>query len=210
MNRTGPEEYLRSAMRILRLPPLLVAALLAAAPASAQSLVALGESVDLDYAGSAAGVPYPGARVDRIYLHVSVGERRITVYRDGEPIHRFPVGVGKGGTLQRLDGTAWEWDTPTGIFEVGRKKEDPVWYRPDWYYVERRQPIPPEYADERYARGMLGDYALYISDEIAIHGTYDESSVGRASSHGCIRMTNADIAVVFPLVQVGTPVFVTP
>jgi lipoprotein-anchoring transpeptidase ErfK/SrfK len=57
---------------------------------------------------------------------------------------------------------------------------------------------------------VLGDYALYLSDEIAIHGTQEESTVGRASSHGCLRMRNADIAVVFPLVEVGTRVVIGP
>lgn len=179
-------------------------------PAPAQTLVAFGESIELDYAGSPAGVPYPGAGSDQVFLHVSISDRSVTVHRGDETLHRFPVGVGKGGTLRRLDGSVWEWDTPDGIFEVGRKKKDPVWYRPDWYYLEKGLPTPPAYSEERYARGMLGDYALYISDEIAIHGTQDRSSVGRAASHGCLRMTNEDIAVVFALVEVGTRVIVTP
>ncbi|MBW3661105.1 MAG: L,D-transpeptidase [Gemmatimonadetes bacterium] len=188
----------------------LAAAFLAAAPASAQTMTALGETITVDFAGEAPGTPYASPESHAVYLHVSVSERQITVRRGGEVLHRFPVGVGKGGTLRRLDGTAWEWDTPTGIFEVGRKKEDPVWYRPDWYYAEKGLTVPPAYSDERYARGMLGDYALYISDEIAIHGTSDESSVGRASSHGCLRMLNEDVAIVFALVDIGTKVIVTP
>ena len=76
--------------------------------------------------------------------------------------------------------------------------------------MERGLAIPPAYSDERYQRGILGDYALYLSDEIAIHGTQNESSVGRASSHGCLRMRNADIAMVFPLVEVGTKVVIVP
>lgn len=185
------------------------ATLSVAAPARAQTMSAVGETISVDFAGLAPGAAYVLPESRAVYLHVSVSERRITAYRAGEVLHRFPVGVGKGGSLRRLDGTAWEWTTPTGIFEVGRMKEDPIWYRPDWHYVEKGLPIPPADAEERYARGMLGDYALYISDEIAIHGTYDESSVGRASSHGCLRMLNDDIAVLYGLVDIGTRVIVT-
>lgn len=145
-----------------------------------------------------------------VSLLVSVSERTLSVLRGDEILHRFPVGVGTGSRLSRRGGEQWSFSTPTGNFEVGRKKKDPVWYAPDWHYVERGQPIPAAYSEVRYRPGVLGDYALYLSDEIAIHGTEDESTVGRASSHGCLRMRNADIAVVFPLVEVGTRVVIVP
>jgi lipoprotein-anchoring transpeptidase ErfK/SrfK len=145
-----------------------------------------------------------------VSLLVSVSERTLSVLRGEEVLHRFPVGVGTGSRLSRGGGEQWTFATPTGDFEVGRKKMDPVWYAPDWYYVERGQAIPAAYSEVRYRPGVLGDYALYLSDEIAIHGTDDESTVGRASSHGCLRMRNADIAVVFPLVEVGTRVVIVP
>ena len=145
-----------------------------------------------------------------VTLLVSISERTLTVHRGESTLHRFPVGVGTGERLDRAHGEDWDFATPTGVFEIGRKKKDPVWYAPDWYYVERGLSIPPAYSDERYQRGILGDYALYLSDEIAIHGTQNESSVGRASSHGCLRMRNADIAMVFPLVEVGTKVVIVP
>jgi lipoprotein-anchoring transpeptidase ErfK/SrfK len=145
-----------------------------------------------------------------VSLLVSVSQRTLSVLRGEEVLHRFPVGVGTGSRLSRGAGDGWTFTTPNGEFEVGRKKKDPVWYAPDWYYVERGLPIPTPYSEVRYRPGVLGDYALYLSDEIAIHGTEDESTVGRASSHGCLRMRNADIAVVFPLVEVGTRVVIGP
>lgn len=44
---------------------------------------------------------------------------------------------------------------------------------------------------------------------IYIHGTNHERDVGRATSHGCVRMRNADVAELFDLVEVGTPVIIT-
>ena len=38
---------------------------------------------------------------------------------------------------------------------------------------------------------------------IYIHGTNHEESIGQASSHGCIRMRDADIIELFDLVEVG-------
>lgn len=162
---------------------------------------------------SATSARGQGAKIpeaDPVFLLVSVSQRQLTVQRGEEVLFQFPVGVGTGDRLGRARDEEWLFTTPTGVFEIGRKKKDPVWYAPDWHYVERGLPIPPAYSDERYRPGVLGDYALYLSDDIAIHGTDDESTVGRASSHGCLRMRNADIAVVFPLVEVGTRVDIVP
>lgn len=41
---------------------------------------------------------------------------------------------------------------------------------------------------------------------IYIHGTPDEVAIGKPSSHGCIRMRNADVIDLFDRVPAGTPV----
>jgi lipoprotein-anchoring transpeptidase ErfK/SrfK len=43
---------------------------------------------------------------------------------------------------------------------------------------------------------------------IRIHGTWDDSSIGTAASHGCIRMHVQDSEELYPLVLIGTPVLV--
>ncbi len=41
-----------------------------------------------------------------------------------------------------------------------------------------------------------------------IHGTTNPTSIGRAASHGCIRMFNNDIKELYEIVPVGTPVII--
>ena len=43
---------------------------------------------------------------------------------------------------------------------------------------------------------------------IYIHGAPDEDHMGTPSSHGCIKMRNADIVTLFDLVAVGTQVLI--
>lgn len=43
---------------------------------------------------------------------------------------------------------------------------------------------------------------------IYIHGTPDDTVLGRPGSHGCIRMANADIITLFDGVAAGTRVFI--
>ncbi len=42
--------------------------------------------------------------------------------------------------------------------------------------------------------------------QFGIHGTLDNASIGWASSHGCIRMENNDVAELYSIVPVGTKV----
>jgi len=55
--------------------------------------------------------------------------------------------------------------------------------------------------------GILGTRLLKLnSGGLAIHGTTDPSSIGKAVSAGCIRMHNHHIEEVYPAVPIGTRV----
>ena len=57
----------------------------------------------------------------------------------------------------------------------------------------------------------LGEYAMRLTltpGAYLIHGTNNPLAVGMAVTHGCIRMYPEDIEALFPLVPVGTPVWI--
>jgi hypothetical protein len=68
--------------------------------------------------------------------------------------------------------------------------------------------IPPFGTLNRRIPGELGAFALDIGDGYLIHGTPDTTSIGRAASHGCIRLLDDDIRKLFEHVPVGTPVWI--
>lgn len=47
-----------------------------------------------------------------------------------------------------------------------------------------------------------------LSRYIYLHGCPDNTKLGEAGSHGCVRMRNADITALFEQVAVGTPVWI--
>jgi lipoprotein-anchoring transpeptidase ErfK/SrfK len=118
-----------------------------------------------------------------------------------------PIGTGTGAHLSG-DGQSWEFSTPRGLFQVQLKEKDPVWILPDWVFVERGEPVPPSESPKRKVKGMLGDAALYLTPEIAIHGTDSPDQLGSDISHGCIRISNADVRRLYDEVKVGTPVLI--
>lgn len=68
--------------------------------------------------------------------------------------------------------------------------------------------IPPFGTKQRQVPEVLGTHKLELGDGYLIHGTNQDTSIGDAVSHGCVRMYNEDVARLFELVPVGTPVFI--
>lgn len=68
--------------------------------------------------------------------------------------------------------------------------------------------IPPSGTLNRRINGELGSYALDLGDGYMIHGTPDRTSIGRAITHGCIRLDDHDIAWLYKFVREGTRVFI--
>jgi hypothetical protein len=68
--------------------------------------------------------------------------------------------------------------------------------------------IPPFGTRQRQIPEILGTHKLELGDGYLIHGTNQETSIGDAVSHGCVRMYNADVAHLYAQVPVGTPVFI--
>lgn len=56
--------------------------------------------------------------------------------------------------------------------------------------------------------GAFGAAALYLADEIAIHGTDQPELLGAGTSHGCIRMSNDDVLRLYEELEVGAPVII--
>lgn len=130
-------------------------------------------------------------------LLVRVGENKLYLYDGGKITHEWLVTTGLPG-----------YPTPTGRFSIGAKRFMPTWVNP---------------APDGWGKGMpasigpgpgnpLGVRALNWIDEqgrdtgIRFHGTQAVSQLGRPGSHGCVRLSNDAVVVLYDLVDVGTPI----
>jgi L,D-transpeptidase ErfK/SrfK len=119
-------------------------------------------------------------------------QRRVYIYEGDKEVASYRVAVGKQG-----------WETPTGRFQVIKKVRNPAWKNP--WNGNIGEPGPDSILGERWI-GFWTDG----KQTIGFHGTPGEHLLGRAVSHGCVRMRNADIRTMFDLVEIGTPVIVQP
>src|SRR2546422_5370993 len=68
--------------------------------------------------------------------------------------------------------------------------------------------VPPYGTTARRYIGVLGTCRLELGDGYGIHGTDHPETVGQSVSHGCVRMRNEDIERLYPMVAIGTPVYI--
>jgi L,D-transpeptidase YbiS len=115
--------------------------------------------------------------------------------------------TGKGDTLVGPKGQVWIFKTPLGMRTVKRKKTEPIWTKPDWAFIEENEPIPKD-RSKRLEEGVLGDYALDIGNDYMIHGTIYTRLLGQPVTHGCIRMDDSDLKVVYETAKKGTRVYI--
>ena len=74
--------------------------------------------------------------------------------------------------------------------------------------VDGKVLVPPLGTSQRRFEGVLGTHRLNMGHGYAMHGTNQPETVGRAVSHGCVRLRNEDIARLYAMVSVGTPVYI--
>jgi L,D-transpeptidase catalytic domain len=152
------------------------------------------------------GLPADAPRTGTV-ITIDLSTNTAYLFNDGQLVRRSACARGSEKILENGD-DMWLFRTPRGHLKVLRKIIDPVWRKPDWAFIEAREKIPPPDSPARLVHGKLGKYALDLGEGILIHGTDDASSIGRNVSHGCVRLPNAMLAVVFKAAKVGTDVFI--
>jgi L,D-transpeptidase ErfK/SrfK len=128
---------------------------------------------------------------------INIPQRMLFYIKSGEPLRAYAVALGKQ-----------DWATPTGVFRIVTKQEDPTWEVPKSIQEEmRRQGKPVQTCEPPGPDNPLGKYWLGLNVQgYGIHGTSAPSSIYQFQTHGCIRLHPNDIAELFNDVERGTPV----
>ena len=143
------------------------------------------------------------------YIVVNTTVNQFRLYDDRAKLVR--EGFCSSGSYTKLvlnDKKSWVFKTPKGRMTVLSKTKNPVWAKPDWAFIEEGLPVPKPGDPSRFERGVLGDYALRMADGYLIHGTLYKRFLGMPVTHGCIRMGDEDLEVVYKTLNTGSYVYI--
>jgi len=135
-------------------------------------------------AGAADAGAMPSAETAR-RLIVSIPDRRLALVENDRVVRMYRIAVGAPSS-----------PSPTGTFTIVSRVSNPTYYRPG-------KVIGPG------ASNPIGTRWIGLNQKgYGIHGTDEPNSIGHAASHGCVRLRNEDIAYLYSIVPVGTPVYI--
>jgi L,D-transpeptidase YbiS len=146
-------------------------------------------------------------------IHISVAQQRLTLREGRRNVRAFAISTSQFG----LGSEEGSFKTPTGRFRIAQKIGGGL---PNDTAFRARVPLQPTpemlQADDLvmsrilWLDGVEPHNANTFDRYIYIHGTNHEDRIGEPASHGCIRMRNADVAELFDMVEIGTPVTIAP
>lgn len=134
-------------------------------------------------------IPASSASLSRVNweLKASVSKRELTVLHNGKPMERYSIAVGAPGA-----------PTPTGRFAVTDR-------------LTTGEPAGP-YGCCILALSAEAPHAIQNwsgGNRIAIHSTPETDSIGKAVSHGCMRLSLAEGRWLLSHIPLGTPTLVS-
>jgi lipoprotein-anchoring transpeptidase ErfK/SrfK len=140
-----------------------------------------------------ADQPRSQAFASTVQIVISLNDRTLSLYQSNQHQTTYELAIGQAG-----------WETPTGSFQV-----EVLQRNPDWTHPITGEYIPPGDRKNPLGTRWIG-FFRQGNEEFGIHGTNQEDSIGRAVSHGCLRMRNQDIEALFDQITEGTPVIIRP
>jgi lipoprotein-anchoring transpeptidase ErfK/SrfK len=150
-----------------------------------ESVEQQGEKSGLNATPAAPAAESSATPVRKRQLVISIPDRRLAVIDNGLVMKIYPIAVGARST-----------PSPDGDFVIINRAKDPT-------YRHGETEVAPGKDNPLGSRWMGLNLKGY-----GIHGTNVQSSVGKASSHGCFRMRKQDVEELYTLVQVGDTVTV--
>jgi hypothetical protein len=125
----------------------------------------------------------PAAAAPKRVIVVSLEDHKLALVEDGQLKKVYSVAVGKRST-----------PSPTGTFTIERRVANPTYH----HNGKTVLPGPNNPVGTRWMGLSIHGYG--------IHGTNEPNSIGRAASHGCIRMARTDLEELYALVAEGDTV----
>lgn len=139
--------------------------------------------------------PPSASALGRRRVLVDLSARMLEVHEDARLIAAFPITPGSA-----------EHPAPAGEWKIVGAVPWP-WYRYDEGVLKRGERTDVFFNFPPGVNSPVGImWAGTNRPGVGIHGTPNPDTIGRAGSHGCIRLANWDAAAFYTLIGKGTPV----
>jgi hypothetical protein len=149
-------------------------------------------------------------------LAVNIARQKVSLFEDGGLVRTMPASTSRFG-IGEIEGSNC---TPLGLHCIAEKvgEGEPV----GTVFKERK--VVGNTSEPAFAKGGITTRILWLQGlepgfneggnvdtherTIYIHGTWDQASLGKPASHGCIHLADGDLIQMFDLLPSGTLVWI--
>ena len=144
---------------------------------------------------------------------VSVPDQELALVARGKVVARYPISTSKFG----IGDQPGSYRTPLGVMYVSGKVGDGL---PAGAVIKSRIATGEVLAPNAPGRDPIVSRVLWLRGKesqnanarercIYIHGTAEESRIGKRASFGCVRMRSRDVIALYSRVHIGTQVTIS-
>lgn len=142
------------------------------------------------------------------YIVINSTANEFYLYKGARLIKKDICSTGSYIKLKQGENKKWIFKTPKGEFKILNKTVNPVWKKPDWAFVEEGLKVPSPNHPSRFEYGVLGDYSLSIGDGYLLHGTLYQRFLGLPVTHGCVRLNDENLELIYKSLPIGSKVYI--
>lgn len=129
---------------------------------------------------------------------VDKSQRRLWLYNKGKKTsYSYRVTIGMKGH-----------STPSGVYTIKVKRSHPTWVAPPSKWAANMPRVIGPGPNNPLGLRAMNMYQKGHDTGLRIHGTSNLRQIGRAASHGCIRVANKNIVKLFKVTPLNTKVYV--
>jgi L,D-transpeptidase YbiS len=142
----------------------------------------------------------------KVHLAVVLDDSVLELRHGRATLRRAKIQIGQDATVRAPDGRTWRLVRPVGERRVAEKQQSPVYTVPEWVYVQKGLPIPPE--AERRVAGGLGTYVIRLDDGTEIHTEPQRGPLAGQVKAASFQARARDMGAIFGAVRDEMPVYI--
>lgn len=143
----------------------------------------------------------------RLHLAISIEDSVLALRHGPATLRQVHVDIGGDSVINAPNGQTWRFVSALGERHVSEKDVGGTYTIPEWVYLSRGQPVPPE--SERRIEGGLGRYVLRLDDGTEIYTRPREGPFAEGVKPASFVVEEeSDLRAIFDAIGKDTPVYI--
>lgn len=141
-----------------------------------------------------------------IHLAIDTQDSTLSLRHGDATLREIPLAIGPDSVIRAPDGRTWRFVRALGERHLKEKETNPTVTIPEWVYLGRGQPVPPE--EERRLEGGGGRYVLRLDDGIEIYSRPERGPLAEGVKPAAFMADEDGLQAIFEALKVDTPVYI--